>query len=415
TPTSVGTQFCEVVGSGDDCTTTLELSAVGLRSLAPFCDVNVTSVDFGDVNFRDSPSFDVVVTNLGSENLSGTVSLEDCNSLDFWISTETTYFLLTNEQAVFTVNFLPTAEGPANCTLNLDNVTCDPIPITGNGVDPMTPECVLSVEELDFGGVTIGQTLDLPITVTNGFSGSLTGTPTLDDPDGVFSIVQNPGSFALGADESVEIVVRFSPGADNTSNATLSLGSDCDPVPIVGTGGLAPACSLDTASLAFGAITVGDQENFDIQITNSGGGTLSGTVTTDCPDLTIQGSASYSLDGNESATISFRLIPTSPGSIDCSIDFGVGCADVPVTATVSGVSFVTDLQPQLQAGCGCHGWSYNSARARVNTANPTDSNMLKACTTFHSSRGGPCVSGWASGESNYNLALQWVQQGAFDN
>lgn len=425
TPTTVGFQAVTLTAGSEDCPAETLVTATGLLALIPFCAVSSETIDFGEVALRSTRTLEFEVTNLGAENLSGDPFLQDCGR-QVELDAES-YFLLTNDVARFFVSYTPTEEGPFECVLNLDNITCDPITITGVGVDPMTPECTASDASVEFGGVAIGSSSDMTVRVANTFSGTLSGVASLDDPDGVFEIVGGGLPFALGADEFQDITVRFLPDTDGASyDGVLRLGTSlCDEIPLSGTGGLAPVCSLSPTNVALGSVDLGGSRNFTVTVTNVGGGTLSGTVTESCPDVTINGSASYSLGGGQSQQISFTFTGNTEGAVTCDLDFGSDCDPVRVTASVAGVSFAQDILPQLNqgqsgsSGClgsSCHStWSYNQVvPGLVDLGTPSNSRILLKPSGSISHSGGTRAN-WGVGQSNYNLTLEWIQQGAQNN
>ena len=93
-----------------------------------------------------------------------------------------------------------------------------------------------------------------------------------------------------------------------------------------------PECGLSVSSLDFGEVGVGTLAELPFTITNTGGGTLNGTVFSPCEPYTIVGSPSYSLNADQTHTFTIRFTPTEAGQIDCTIETGNSdCGDVAVT------------------------------------------------------------------------------------
>lgn len=90
---------------------------------------------------------------------------------------------------------------------------------------------VSPTDTVDFGCVILGDTDDVTFTVTNIGDGTLEGEAVTS---GVFSIVGD-ASWSLGADESVEITVRFSPTEAGEVTGEVSFGGEVF-VTLVGTG-----------------------------------------------------------------------------------------------------------------------------------------------------------------------------------
>jgi plastocyanin len=79
---------------------------------------------------------------------------------------------------------------------------------------------------------------------------------------------------------------------------------------------------VSPTSLSFGTVALGQHADLGFTITNVGNGTLSGTVTSPCADYTFVGSASYSLVGPGSQTITVRFMPSASGASPCTLETG---------------------------------------------------------------------------------------------
>ncbi|HVP37696.1 MAG TPA: choice-of-anchor D domain-containing protein [Candidatus Saccharimonadales bacterium] len=96
----------------------------------------------------------------------------------------------------------------------------------------------------------------------------------------------------------------------------------------------APACSLSVAELDFDTVDVGQYANRTFTITNTGGDTLTGSVTAGCAGYSLVGPASYRLAAGQSETITVRCAPLAGGSLPCSLRVGSGgCGAVRCAAT----------------------------------------------------------------------------------
>jgi hypothetical protein len=106
-----------------------------------------------------------------------------------------------------------------------------------------------------------------------------------------------------------------------------------------------PACSLSATTLAFGTVTVGSTADQSFTITNTGGGTLSGTVSESSPEFAMSGTASYSLDAGEAATFTLHFSPTSAGAKVCTLATGSSlCGTVLASGTGQSATPVCYVQ-----------------------------------------------------------------------
>jgi hypothetical protein len=208
------------------------------------------------------------------------------------------------------------------------DTTCDPNPC------PVPPECELTPASLDFGEVEVGDSLDLTVTIRNVGGGTLSGTLSADCPD---FAVAGDSSYALQTDEAAQFTVRFSPSAEDRQDCVLDTGaSQCPELPATGVGipVSVPSCEISPLELAFEQVALGDTKDLSFTITNTGGGTLAGTVTESCPGFSLVGGGEYSLGAGASRTITVRFAPQTEGEQVCALDTGRDeCPDVTATGT----------------------------------------------------------------------------------
>ncbi len=74
-----------------------------------------------------------------------------------------------------------------------------------------------------------------------------------------------------------------------------------------------PTISVTPSSIDFGGVSVGSSADKNFTITNSGGGVLSGTATTNPPYSIVSG-GTYNLSSGESQTVTVRFSPTALGT-----------------------------------------------------------------------------------------------------
>lgn len=202
----------------------------------------------------------------------------------------------------------------------------------GGGGDSQTPPpaCSVGVTGLDFGSVTVGQTKDLPFTITNTGQGTLSGTVSETCTD---YAIQGAATYNLDFRASTTLTVRFAPTVAGTRICTLTLGAGCAPVPCTGIG-VSTGCQVAPTALDFGTVSLGSSVDRMFTITNTSASALIGTASSPCADFSIQGSASYNLAPAASATITVRFAPSVSGTANCTIETGGAlCADVTCSGT----------------------------------------------------------------------------------
>ncbi len=153
-----------------------------------------------------------------------------------------------------------------------------------------------------------------------------------------------------------------------------------------------PVCSVNTASLSFGSVLVGQTRDLTFTITNTGQGTLAGTVSSPCADYTLQGSASYSLGPGASATLTVRFAPSATGTRTCTLTSGASCANVGCTGV--GAATACQITPTALAfGIVTVGTSADRTLTLMNAGSGTLSETVSS----------PCASYTLQGTASYTL------------
>jgi hypothetical protein len=188
--------------------------------------------------------------------------------------------------------------------------------------------CGVSPTNLDFGTVNVGATGDKSFTITNTGNTRLTGVVSESCPE--FSLVGGT-TYDLAPTQQATFTIRFSPTSAGDKSCTIDTGELCAGVSANGTGQAAetpPACQLSATTIDFADVIVGQSADRSLTVTNTGGGSLSGTLGLSCPAITIVGNTSYDLGPQASATFTLRFAPTALGDWTCSLDAGTSCGAV---------------------------------------------------------------------------------------
>jgi uncharacterized repeat protein (TIGR01451 family) len=95
--------------------------------------------------------------------------------------------------------------------------------------------------------------------------------------------------------------------------------------------------SVSLTSLPFGEVVVGSTKDLTFTVTNTGGGTLTGTVTTSAPFSIISGST-FSLGAGASQAVIVRFSPTSSGSFGGVVNITSSGGSASVTLSGTGTA-----------------------------------------------------------------------------
>jgi hypothetical protein len=99
-----------------------------------------------------------------------------------------------------------------------------------------------------------------------------------------------------------------------------------------------PVCSVSPETLSFGSVRVGYGSDLTFSIANTGGGTLSGTLSDTSAAFILLGVTSYSLTHGQYADISVRFAPLREGPQSATISTGSsGCPTVTCVGSTPSV------------------------------------------------------------------------------
>ena len=178
---------------------------------------NATSFDLGDVLVGSTGEATLTVTNVGTAAGEVTITADGCASAD-----PASFSLGMGATQEVIVGCSPTVEGPCTGTLTFDGCGTDVIDVACVGVCPyIETNC-----PIDFGDVTIVETQDMTLTITNTADATAdlnVSAITVDDAD--FSVGALPGPIAPGASAGVTITVAPS-AVEGAVTATATIESD---------------------------------------------------------------------------------------------------------------------------------------------------------------------------------------------
>ncbi len=320
-PTQAIDYTCTVT-AGSGCS--VALSGAGRRS--PVCSVAPATLDFGTREAGTDSLLSFQITNTGGGTLTGSVVLFECSGFSLE-SGGGDFALGAGASRAVTVRFSPVQSGSYACTV-ATGTACS-VSLLGEAFE--LPVCSVTPTSLDFGTVFTDRDSVRSVTVTNRGGGFLTGTAGLGTCSG-FTVNSGGGAFSLGAGESRSIDIEFAPSTTGPFACQLDLGTDCDPVALTGTGELPPECTIEPQALVFDTLDVETSQVKSFTITNTGGGTVEGTVALpECTEFTLDsGAGGFSLGAGESHTVSVRFSPLIPGGVACEVTTGTQCFQVPV-------------------------------------------------------------------------------------
>lgn len=414
TPSDTVLTTCDVIAG---CDSTIVFSGRGVR--APVCALSTTAIDFDSVLVGESASDTFTITNTGGGTLAGSIA-ESCGDLSV-TEGDGDYSLGEGESRVVRLSFTPASPGAFSCDVMTG--CADIVQAIGTGYSLVS--CSLTTTSMDFGTISTGSTKDLSFTIKN------TGTQTISGSAlefcAEYSIISGSGAFSLTSGQSRTVTVRFSPTSAGTFNCSINLGADCGTVSMTGEAELGPVCNLSATSRNFGNVAPTKASDQNFTITNTGGGTLSGSVSISGSFFSIvSGGGSYSLGANQSRNVDVRFSPSSTtcGLQTGTVSTGTGCSSVALSGNAAE-TWNNYVQATLGAGgedcVACHSagsgigdfTNITDVRATTNPPSTASSSKLLRIPApngdAHSGGDFACFQ-ITSGEC-YQRVLCWIEQG----
>jgi uncharacterized protein (TIGR03437 family) len=183
------------------------------------------------------------------------------------------------------------------------------------------PKLSLSSNSLTFGNVTVGQTKDLSLAVSNTGSAALTVSSMTISGVG-FNLVSPSTPFTVQPGGSQTVTVRCAPASAAILAGTVTISSnDANSqasISLSGTGVAAatPALGVNPTSLNFGTVTVGQTKDMTVALSNTGSGQLTvSALAASTGFLVTAPVAPVNIASGGSSTVTVRFVPTTATAV----------------------------------------------------------------------------------------------------
>jgi hypothetical protein len=214
---------------------------------------------------------------------------------------------------------------------------------------PSAAGLTVTPEQVAFAVIPTGSSQDKTFTISNPGSAVLTGSMTLiasGSGAGVFTLVSED-TINVAPGQSQVVTVRYNAGSSDllTGSLRISTNAGVKTVILSGQGQRPPQLGVDPVSANFGTVPVQQSSEASFTVTNIGGGTLTGNVSTAAPFSVVSG-GNFSLNLGQSQTVTVRFVPTVTGEVSngqASITSNGGSAVV----TLNGIGGSPSSEPNL--------------------------------------------------------------------
>ena len=287
--------------------------------------VSPASAAFGDLPVGAMAERTLHVSNTGAGVLSGTAAV----AAPFSVVSGASYSLAASQSQAVVVRYNPVTPGRDVATLTFTGGGGASASLTGSAYSPVIAVAPFSQS---FGEIPVGTSEDRSFHISNAGGGTLSGTASVAAP---FSVISG-GSYSLAAGQIQVLVVRYSPTTAGTDVANLSFtGGAGVSASLSGSAYSPPVLGLSPVSQSFGDIPIGTTVERTFQISNNGGGTLTGVASVAAPFTIVSGGA-YSLTANQNQAVVVRYSPLIGGSHAANLTFTGGGG---ISAALTGSSY----------------------------------------------------------------------------
>jgi len=233
-PTAAGEHAATLAVSenatGDGSPVVVGLTGTGI---GPAAAVSVSTVTFGSIGQQSTAQTTVTVLNEGTQPLAvegATVAGSNATAFGVGDAPET---IQPGERAPVTVSFAPVASGAHSAELRLaTNTTTSTEPnvtLRGTGA---AASVAIDRRSLNFGNVTLGETVTLNVTVKNLVSSEtdlrVKNTLLVGEDAESFAVVDERAPFSMAPGERKDIEVAFTPRSAGTKQGQLQILSNGD-------------------------------------------------------------------------------------------------------------------------------------------------------------------------------------------
>jgi len=184
--------------------------------------LSANSLSYNTVPVNNSSDKTLRISNTGTAALQ--VSSISTTNAAFTIVGSTSFSINPGNYQDVTVRFTPTSATSYNAILRINNNSAEnvkDVPLTGTGT---IGAIGLSLSSLDFGSVTLGNTLDKTLRISN-IGNAILQVSSMSTTNAAFTIVGST-SFNINPGNYQDVTVRFTPTTATTYNATLRINNN---------------------------------------------------------------------------------------------------------------------------------------------------------------------------------------------
>ena len=295
-------------------------------------------------------SLSFAVTPVGSVSAPQTISLTNTGNVTLHVTatTATPDFgvqsscgtLIAGAVCTIAVSAMPQSQGVHLASLQIASDAATSLEFVSLIANAATPPIIVSPSSLDFGSILNGNSLTLPIQVTNtsGAPATITAIATTGDYAAVSTCPSS--GLPLAANASCSISVTYRPTGTGIRSGVLSLASSATTVPLnyALTGiGTQSELVIGSSALAFGNTLLGNSASTSLTLLNTGSTAISNLSVTSTGDFTVSVPCPQTvLAAGSSCAVGVTFTPTALGSRSGMLTILSSDPASPITIPLSG-------------------------------------------------------------------------------
>lgn len=287
----------------DSSNSIINLSGIGI---SPIIEVSDTLVDFGNITLQTSKENSFTIYN--KSNLDLTISKIEVFNTSFEINE--IFPIVIKSYKEIKIKFQPLNIGEVSSKIIIySNDLSKPITEIQIKAIGVTPDIFILPSSLNFGDISLGDTVQLPVSISNLGIGNLK-ISSIKSSNSNFYL--NYESLEIPSKRTENVKVFFKPISEGTEISEIEFNNnDLDSpkiiVPVTGYGSV-PVFNISTTSLEFGTVVVDGMLEKNIVITNLGRSTLNIDFVNDSNVFLVSGN-SLSIGKNSSKNIKISFSP----------------------------------------------------------------------------------------------------------
>lgn len=372
------------------------LLASSTQAATPQLSCSPASLTFGEVVVGQSETQLVTLINSGTTSV--TISAVSAADSVYTVSGLQLPVVLSAGQSVdLNVMFTPNADGWfGGNILFASNASNSSLRLNVQGSGEKSQSVSASPSTLSFGTVTVGQSVTLPIVLTNKRTWQLSLTSLRSSGNG-FSVTGPAMPMKLGGGQSITLNVTFDPQLMGQIGGGVFVGGVGVSIPLTGTGTTSIGqLTGSPTSLPFGNVDVGSPSTQPFTITASGGAVTISSATSSNSQFTISGiSLPFTLNASQSAQVYVTFSPTQSGATSGTVTLTSNASNSQDLESVSG----TGVQPTYSVSLswsastsnvagynvyrGTSAGSYSKINTALDSATTYTDNTVAAGVTYY--------------------------------